>query len=345
MRDWGTYRKLYDHLPPSFERLPFAVRCLSAEILRRCDRNGRIIIGDALTDQLVGDLAFLVHAHPGEEAFLKQGLELLLRETYLEFEDGYLTIRNFVDAQRSDGARAMARSRAKAPSSPNNPQPAPPLQLLSQLQQLDVRSTSSNIVSSSLVSSDPDPDQPDRSGGAPAEPAKPEPQRVDLTDSDQHSLCPTDLVERAERLGVFGELAASLHVPVESLRAEAEGYVQHFVLGAGIGQQGNRWMRRLRGQLVKRAKANELKPLGALEHERQRGGSEPGLPTGWSRHPANPDWYLDDRGATRKCLPGERREVSGIVRRPEGVTGRSTPSGALVGDVGALLTGIGRSVS
>jgi hypothetical protein len=72
------------------------------------------------------------------------------------------------------------------------------------------------------------------------------------------TLCPIDLVERAEKLGVFGEMAGHLKVPAENLRAEAERYVTHFVVGGGVGQQGNRWMMRLRGQLTKKAQAKEL---------------------------------------------------------------------------------------
>lgn len=119
--DWENedFRKLYEHPPPDFERLPFAVRCVAAEILRRCDRRGRIVPGHGLDDRLVADVAFHVRAHPGEEAFIRTALAALLNESpdpeecYLVFLDGYLTIRNFRKGQRSESAIRMARKRER----------------------------------------------------------------------------------------------------------------------------------------------------------------------------------------------------------------------------------------
>lgn len=124
---------------------------------------------------------------------------------------------------------------------------------------------------------DQDHDQRPVSGPVAPRREEPKPSPVDFTDSDQLTLCPPDLHERAERLGVLAELAGKLKVPVESLRVEAKSYVTHFVMGAGIGEKGNRWMKRLRGQLVRRAQANELTPPGALEHAR-RGRLAPAEP-------------------------------------------------------------------
>lgn len=92
MRDWGTYRKLYDSLSPDFERLPYAARCFSADILRRGDRVGRIVPGTELNEKLVADLAFHVRAHTAETEFLRAALEVLLTDGYLVFRSGYLTI-------------------------------------------------------------------------------------------------------------------------------------------------------------------------------------------------------------------------------------------------------------
>lgn len=113
MKDWGTYRKLYETLPPDFERLPYAARCFAADILRRCDRVGRIVPGKELNEKLVADVAFHVRAHTGEEEFLLHALGWLLKDTYLVFSSGYLTVRNFIDAQRSDSALRMAKLRAR----------------------------------------------------------------------------------------------------------------------------------------------------------------------------------------------------------------------------------------
>lgn len=113
IRDWGTYRKLFEHLSPAFERLPFAARSVSAELLRRCDRLGRIIPADGWSERVVTDLVFHLRAHPGEENFIREAVGALLADGYLAFVDGFLTIRNFVKAQRSDSADRVAAHRAK----------------------------------------------------------------------------------------------------------------------------------------------------------------------------------------------------------------------------------------
>lgn len=121
MSRWGTYRKLYDSPAPAFERLPFAARCLAAELLRRCDRMGRIVPvsshGGTVDDATISDLAFHVRAHPGEEGFLSGAVSALLRDGYLVTDDGWLRIRNFAEAQRSESADRMVRKRLRAVTS------------------------------------------------------------------------------------------------------------------------------------------------------------------------------------------------------------------------------------
>lgn len=113
MKDWGDFRKLFEKPSPAFERLPYAARCMAADLLRRCDRLGRIIPGDEFNDELVGDLMFHVRAHASEEPFLRASVGVLLTDRYLVFEDGHLTIRNFVEAQRTASAERMAQKRAR----------------------------------------------------------------------------------------------------------------------------------------------------------------------------------------------------------------------------------------
>jgi hypothetical protein len=161
----------------------------------------------------------------------------------------------------------------------------------------------------------PDPIQPTNTNSRPDRSPAPEPPpksvvvAVDFTDSEQFTPCPLDLHERAEKLGVIAELADKLRVAPESLRAEAKEYVEHWTITAP-GERRNRWMSHLRRRLVKRAKTGELKPVGALEHERSA-SSRGGLPPGWSKHPAIAGLYLDDQGQTRRQLPPEyRKEAS-----------------------------------
>lgn len=113
MRDWGDFRKLYEKPSPAFERLPYQARCMAADIIRRCDRLGRVVPGAELNDDLVGDLAFHVRAHSDEHEFIRLCVGVLLDDRYFIFDDGYLTIRNFVDAQRTASAERMALKRAR----------------------------------------------------------------------------------------------------------------------------------------------------------------------------------------------------------------------------------------
>ena len=113
MKDWGTYRKLYEALPPSFERLPYTARCLAAEIIRRCDNRGRLVPGTVLSETLLNDLMFHVRAHTADEMFLRHALGGLLADGYLVFRDGHLVIRNFVAAQRKDSAARMQVKRGR----------------------------------------------------------------------------------------------------------------------------------------------------------------------------------------------------------------------------------------
>ena len=127
-KDWGTYRKLFDHPSPDFVRLPFMTRAVAAELLRHCDRAGRLVPAPAraLTEKLVADLAFHVRAHPHETGDLHKAIDWLLQygddgkdEPYLVFRGGFLVIRNFVKAQRSESAERMARKRERDAEQPS----------------------------------------------------------------------------------------------------------------------------------------------------------------------------------------------------------------------------------
>ena len=115
MKDWGDFRKLYTQLPPAFERLPFRVRCMSAEIIRRCDRKGRIVPCDASAsrDAVIEDLSFHVRAHSSDAEFIRIGVDALMADGYLVVSGGWLTIRNFKDAQETDSAKRMRAKRSR----------------------------------------------------------------------------------------------------------------------------------------------------------------------------------------------------------------------------------------
>lgn len=100
----------------------------------------------------------------------------------------------------------------------------------------------------------------------------------DQSDPGRETMCPTDLDKRAEALGVLAKLAESLVVPIESIRHEAQDFREFYTFGGGAGQMRTGWMRQLRERIRKRHREGQLKPVSAIEHDRQRGrdGSGPG---------------------------------------------------------------------
>jgi hypothetical protein len=77
-------------------------------------------------------------------------------------------------------------------------------------------------------------------------------------DNDGDTICPADLVQRLEKAGVYTEIASSLRVSVEDLRAEAEEYAAYWTIGAGMGKKRRQWAGRLRQRLVEKARSGDL---------------------------------------------------------------------------------------
>lgn len=86
-------------------------------------------------------------------------------------------------------------------------------------------------------------------------------------DEDRETVCPLNLVERADSVGLVAELAAKLNEPEPVIRDCLREFVEYWTIGEGIGKRRPHWMRKAR-EHVRRAKgAGRLKPIGALEHE------------------------------------------------------------------------------
>lgn len=251
-KDWGTYRKLFEHLAPSFERLPFAARAMGAELIRRCDRNGRLVPGSELTDSVVEDLAFHVRAHTGEEDFLRRSLEVLLKDGYLVFSSDWLTIRNFVDAQRTASAERMALKRARDAAAgmydedPEEGDPDIPSDGGDARDASDAQSERPpsdgelrlSLVSSRLVSSSEEEDQADtkNSGSARARPAKPKPKPAKTAAQSEHVPVPIaeDWVPAS---GQLQALAQKYRVSEARLLAEVPEFRWYWREGKGAGKR------------------------------------------------------------------------------------------------------------
>lgn len=230
-RDWGDYRKLFTQLPPAFERLPFAARSLAAELGRRCDRKGRIIPvdGDGCDGcaSHVDDLMFHVRAHASDRDFVESGLRVLLDDTFLVVANGWLTIRNFEEAQESDSAKRMRAKRAMCDGcDAQTAQPSP------------------GMVG--VVCSDPDQEGVQGEG----EPAVPSCDGI--PDDDTETVCPLNL---ADRWTGADRMAEKLKVPRSEVDRVVTEFVTYWTIGGGTGKRRKHWARLLRQRVVEQVRA------------------------------------------------------------------------------------------
>lgn len=96
--DWRheTYRRLYVIERGSFARLPALCRGLAAELLKLCDDEGRIDVGD---EAPVAVVCRMLGAHTGERRLIREYLPDLIRDGYIAHEGRALVVRNFAAAQ------------------------------------------------------------------------------------------------------------------------------------------------------------------------------------------------------------------------------------------------------
>jgi hypothetical protein len=113
--------KLYVREEGSFSQLPLYVRALAAELLKICDKDGRIVLcgktpWDAIAFQLGADLS--------DRRLLKKHVPMLLKDGYLELAGGDLFVRNFTVAQTGvDRIRVEPPTRSARDSSTTETRP------------------------------------------------------------------------------------------------------------------------------------------------------------------------------------------------------------------------------
>lgn len=88
-------------------------------------------------------------------------------------------------------------------------------------------------------------------------------------DPGRETICPLDLFDKAETIGLHAELAEKLAVPIESIRAETRDFVSYWTIGGGSGRRRAGWMRQLRERIRKRHSEGQLKAPGLIEHGHQ----------------------------------------------------------------------------
>lgn len=144
---------------------------------------------------------------------------------------------SFVRSKREQARERMRRVRANGERTISERSPT-------------VRDGYSSVVDPDLRSSEPE-GEPE---GEPEDPGR-------------ETVCPLNLFEKAEKLGVHAAMAEALAVPVESLRAETRDFVGYWTIGKGAGSRRTGWIRQLRERLRKRAAEGALKAPGLLDHE------------------------------------------------------------------------------
>lgn len=83
---------------------------------------------------------------------------------------------------------------------------------------------------------------------------------------------PLNLLERAEKAGVVRKLAEGLHQPEAVIRDAFREFVGYWSIGGGMGQCHGLWMKKAREHIRRSAERNQLKPIGAIQHDAQTGG-------------------------------------------------------------------------
>lgn len=83
----------------------------------------------------------------------------------------------------------------------------------------------------------------------------------------EEAVLPDKFREKALEPGnAVDHLTATLRVPRAVIVAELEDFCRYREAGGGMGDRRPYWLKQFRTHVLRRAKANELKPIGAVEH-------------------------------------------------------------------------------
>ena len=94
--------KLWRSESSSFSQLPLVARGIAAELLKICDRDGRIFVGAKKPWDAV---AFALGADRNDRRALRSAIPLLLSDGYLVGEGEWIRVRNFRKRQGIEGAK------------------------------------------------------------------------------------------------------------------------------------------------------------------------------------------------------------------------------------------------
>lgn len=82
------------------------------------------------------------------------------------------------------------------------------------------------------------------------------------------TLCPLNLTETAEKVGIVSDFVERYRAEPEQIRDAVREFVTHWTIGSGQGRREGNWPKKLRGHLKHTCeRLGGLKPPGAIAHE------------------------------------------------------------------------------
>jgi hypothetical protein len=162
--------------------------------------------------------------------------------------------------------------------------PAPPADLFAEENE-DSRISPESLASNSgepRESLAPDLDQRpttnDPEGSGTREGARPPQPAVDFEHQAMEpklTICPLDLLEKAEKVGIVRDFVERYKVDPELIRAGIREFVSHWTIGAGMGRKDANWPRKLRGDLKFKCETpGKLKRRGPVQQNHGKTGTE-----------------------------------------------------------------------
>lgn len=113
--EFETWRKLYTRITPAWAALPALARGIGTELLKYCDDDGRIPLGNGETPGET--IVRVIAAQRAEQKHVTGFVNLLIHDGFLVVENDAVVIRNLKTAQEKlSGAAKSARYRARVAS-------------------------------------------------------------------------------------------------------------------------------------------------------------------------------------------------------------------------------------
>lgn len=103
--------------------------------------------------------------------------------------------------------------------------------------------------------------------------------------AENPTICPLDLLEKAEKVGIVKDFVERYHVEPEQIRDGIREFVTHWTIAGGMGRKRSNWFRQLRQDLKFKCETpGKLRAPGEVEH-----GSRLPKRGGMGRTRVNPD--------------------------------------------------------